>query len=213
MATKTVTIKPAHRSVKAYYETLEQYAGQGISHETAVRSAFQNLLADIAKLHGWTLIPELTHSAKTGVIRPDGTIRDDSYLPRGYWEAKDTSDDLDADIRKKIAKGYPTTNIIFEDTRTAVLYQDAREARRVDLKVPEALVSLLNACFAYSEPDIDQFEHAVSEFKERVPQLALGLTEKIGDAHKNNPPYNVGRINENDNNKNLKYKVIEKRTG
>ena len=112
MATGTKTIKPTHRSVKAYYETLKRYAGQDVSHETAVRSAFQNLLADVAKLHGWTLIPELSHAAKTGAVRPDGTIRDDSYLPRGYWEAKDTADNLDAEIRKKIARGYPTSNII-----------------------------------------------------------------------------------------------------
>jgi predicted helicase len=189
MATGTKTIKPAHRSVKAYYESLKQYAGQDVSHETAVRSAFQNLLADIAKLHGWTLIPELSHPAKTGAIRPDGTIRDDSYLPRGYWEAKDTSDDLDAEIRRKIGKGYPIVNTIFEDTRTAVLYQGKQEARRIDLSDANALASLLNDFFAYSEPDIEQFEHAVTEFKERVPELALGLTEKIRDAHKNNPRF------------------------
>jgi hypothetical protein len=112
MGTGTKTIKATHRSVKAYYETLKRYAGQDVSHETAVRSAFQNLLADVAKLHGWTLIPELSHSAKTGAVRPDGTIRDDNYLPRGYWEAKDTADNLDAEIRKKIARGYPTSNII-----------------------------------------------------------------------------------------------------
>ena len=189
MAAGTKTIKPTHRSVKAYYETLKRYAGQDVSHETAVRSAFQNLLADIAKLHGWTLIPELSHPAKTGAIRPDGTVRDDSYLPRGYWEAKDTSDDLDAEIRKKIAKGYPTVNTIFEDTRTAVLYQGKQEARRIDLSDASALVSLLNDFFAYAEPDIDEFEHAVDEFKGRVPELALGLTEKIRDAHKNNPRF------------------------
>ena len=28
-------------------------------------------------------------------------------LPRGYWEAKDTQDDLETEIRKKKAKGYP----------------------------------------------------------------------------------------------------------
>jgi len=40
MGTGTKTIKPAHRSIKAYYETLKRYAGQDISHETALRSAF-----------------------------------------------------------------------------------------------------------------------------------------------------------------------------
>jgi len=189
MATGMKIIKPTHRSVKAYYETLKGYAGQDVSHETAVRSAFQNLLADAAKLHGWTLIPELSHPGKTGAIRPDGTIRDGNYLPRGYWEAKDTSDDLDAEIRKKIAKNYPLTNTIFEDTRTAVLYQDKQEVRRINLSDADALAQLLNDFFAPSEPDIEQFEHAVTEFKERVPELALGLAEKIRDAHKNNPRF------------------------
>lgn len=36
-------------------------------------------------------------------VRPDGTLRDEFNLHRGYWEAKDTSDNLDVEIRKKIA--------------------------------------------------------------------------------------------------------------
>jgi hypothetical protein len=43
------------------------------------------------------------------------------HLRRGYWEAKDTDDKLDSEIKKKIGKGYPLTNTIFEDTRQAVL--------------------------------------------------------------------------------------------
>jgi hypothetical protein len=46
-------------------------------------------------------------------IRPDGTMRDDQWLfPRGYWEAKDTDDILNVQIRKKINQGYPTLKII-----------------------------------------------------------------------------------------------------
>ena len=33
------------------------------------------------------------------------------YLVRGHWEAKDSKDDLDDEIAKKIARGYPTNNI------------------------------------------------------------------------------------------------------
>jgi len=47
---------------------------------------------------------------------PDGTLRD-IFSRRGFCEAKDTHDDLDAEISKKIAKGYPLVNTIFEDTR------------------------------------------------------------------------------------------------
>jgi hypothetical protein len=134
------SLKPAYRAVKAYYETLAQYGDQHVAHETALRSAFQTLLADTARAHAWTLIPELSARATgpgrpggTGVspvshtIRPDGTVRDGNSLPRGYWEAKDTSDDLDAQIVKKTAKGYSLVNTIFEDTRTAVLFQGKRE--------------------------------------------------------------------------------------
>jgi hypothetical protein len=34
---------------------------------------------------------------------------------------------LDVEISKKIAKGYPLTNTIFEDTRAAVLFQNGKE--------------------------------------------------------------------------------------
>ncbi|PQJ97695.1 hypothetical protein [Chromatium okenii] len=45
----------------------------------------------------------------------------------GWWEAKDEKDDLDKEITVKLAKGYPNDNIIFEDTRTAVLLQQGAE--------------------------------------------------------------------------------------
>jgi len=47
-------IKPGHRGIKAYYEELARYANQDVKHETAVRSAFQNLLAEASKKRRWT---------------------------------------------------------------------------------------------------------------------------------------------------------------
>ena len=55
-------------------------------------------------------------------VVPDGTILHAIRVPLGYWEAKDTDDDLDEEIEKKRRKGYPTDNIVFEDSRTAVLW-------------------------------------------------------------------------------------------
>jgi hypothetical protein len=66
-------------------------------------------------------------------IVPTGTIRDGNGLPRAYWEAKDTNDILDIEIEKRKPKGYPLSNIIFEDTREAVLYQDGVKIDRFDL--------------------------------------------------------------------------------
>ena len=54
-----------------------------------------------------------------GNIYVDGALVYDIRVPFGYWEAKDSKDDLDEEIRKKEAKGYPKTNIIYEDTQRA----------------------------------------------------------------------------------------------
>ncbi len=46
-------------------------------------------------------MPQLSTRIRGKQVRPDGTLRDDFNLHRGYWEAKDTADKLDAEIRKK----------------------------------------------------------------------------------------------------------------
>lgn len=187
-ASKKTTITADHAAVKQYYSLLKEYREQQVKHEGAVSTAFENLLTQLVKQRGWILIPLL--SLKTGKrIVPDGTIRDRNGLPRGYWEAKDTDDDLDEEINKKKAKGYPLTNIIFEDTREAVLYQSKQEVMRVDLKDSAQLVRLLQQFFSYIEPDVDGFERAVNEFKDRVPELAKGLLDKIKEAHKTNKKF------------------------
>ena len=156
-----------------------------MTHEGAVRSAFQNLLAETGRRAGWTLIPELS----LGSIRPDGTFRDEYFLNRGYWEAKDTRDRLETEIEKKRAKGYPLTNIIFEDTRQAYLYQNGQVAMQVDLTEREQLSNLLLTFFSYTEPAHEDFSTAVDDFKQRVPDLARGLVQIIQGAHTTNAAF------------------------
>ncbi len=124
-------IKPTDRAVKAYYAALQAYSDQRVTHEGALETAFQQLLADTARHHGWMLVPKMTVKRGGRSIIPDGTVRDEFNLHRGYWEAKDTDDDLDGRDRKKIARGYPLTNTIFEDTRRAVLFQNGGRRLRV----------------------------------------------------------------------------------
>ncbi|MGH9440096.1 MAG: type ISP restriction/modification enzyme, partial [Terriglobia bacterium] len=120
-------IKAADSAIRAYYARLEAYGRQGVLHEGAVSSAFENLLAEYARRRGWLLVPQLGAAGERRII-PDGTVRDENSLPRGYWEAKDSRDDLKAEIAKKTARGYPLTNTIFEDTRQAILYQNKQPA-------------------------------------------------------------------------------------
>jgi hypothetical protein len=184
-------VKPTHKAIVAYYQTLQAYGEHEVEHETALRSAFQNLLAETAKAHHWMLVPEQPTRVGGKLVRPDGTLCDEYNLHRGYWEAKDTDDKLDAEISKKIAKGYPLTNTIFEDTRQAVLFQGKREVRRTDLTQPQNLADLLNHFYAYTELEHEDFEQAVAEFKDRVPDLARGLADKINAAHQGNPKFQV----------------------
>ena len=186
---RSATLTPRHSLVKKYYATLQDLRSQNVEHELGLRRAFEALLAESARLRRWTLVGELSTESRGRTVVPDGTIRDRNYLPRGHWEAKDTRDDLEAEIRKKIERGYPTTNIIFEDTRRAVLYQDKREALRVDLSEPEKLCELVNQFHEHVEPEIDTFEKAVEEFKDRVPNLGRGLKEVIEQAHGNNQAF------------------------
>ena len=180
-------ITPAHRSIRRYYENVAALRDQGVLNEMSVRSPFESLLQETARLKNWTFIAELSGKSGGALIRPDGTLRDRNSLPRGYWEAKDTQDDLDTEIKKKIARGYPLSNIIFEDTQTGVLFQNKQKINGpYSLGNPKELAALLNQFFSYTEPDIEGFEEAVDEFKERVPDLARGLVEKIQQAHKDN---------------------------
>lgn len=174
------------RAIEQYYQELAAYQEKKVTHETAVRSAFQNLLATFAQAANWLLIPEQT---LTNGKRPDGTLRDAFNLPRGYWEAKDTRDDLLVEIRKKIAAGYPTTNTIFEDTRRAILYQNNRMALEADLSNRAELIRVLDAFFHYAPPDIESFEQAVTDFKESIPDLAQGLLRRIQEEHARNPAF------------------------
>ena len=144
-------VKPTHKAVKTYYAALATYADQNVEHEGALRSAFQNLLSETGRKVGWTLIPELSLNANGRQIRPDGTFRDEFTIERGYWEAK--------------------------DTREARLYQDAKLDMIADLRDPQQLCDLLNAFFSHTEPAHEDFNKAVDEFKQRVPDLARGLSE------------------------------------
>ena len=126
-------------------------------------------------------------------VVPDGTILHEIRVPLGYWEAKDTDDDLDEEIEKKRRRGYPTDNIVFEDSRTAVLWQDGREVGRCGMTDVEALDRLLARFFAWERPEIAEFREAVRQFRDDLPRVLDALREKIDDAYRDNPGFRARR--------------------
>lgn len=194
---KLPPITPAAKPIRAYYAALRDFADQNVSQEQAVRAAFQTLLADLARPLKWTAIPELgkkvrQQGKKTRVI-PDGTLRDKYQLPRGYWEAKDSADDLDAEIRDKRAKGYPLDNTIFWTPARAVLFQSGAQVMDVTIAEangqPGAFCDLLHTFFTYIDKPLVDFDDAVDEFTSRVPEVGKKLAEIIAASHKSSKTF------------------------
>src|SRR5258706_11972641 len=99
-------LKPTHKVVQDYYESLAQFAKLGIKHEGAVRSAFQTLLESCCRQFEWKLVPEFRTKGKAAAqVQVDGALLDNYGLVHGYWEAKDSADDLDEEIKAKFAAG------------------------------------------------------------------------------------------------------------
>ena len=86
--------------IEKYYADLGDLAHQNVMYEMGTRPAFHAMLAAAGKEAGWTLIAEHEKKVNGRVIRPDGTFKDQMNLFRGYWEAKDTADKLDAGSKK-----------------------------------------------------------------------------------------------------------------
>ena len=118
---------------RAELQELIEYGGS--VNESSIRRAFAGCLESYCRDHreNLKLVDELSYRSR---VYPDGTVKDSLRMARGYWEAKDTHDDLDAEIQNKFNRGYPQDNIIFEDSETAVLVQNGDVAMRVDMTRP-----------------------------------------------------------------------------
>jgi len=75
---------------------------------------------------------------------------------------------------------------MFEDTRTAVLFQNKRRVGDYDLTQPKQVADLMTRFFSHTEPAIDGFNEAVKIFNERVPEHAQQLRDIIAQAHRDN---------------------------
>ncbi|MBA3532915.1 MAG: N-6 DNA methylase [Ardenticatenales bacterium] len=181
---------PMPRYVSEYYEALRGLEQQGARTEGALRVAFHTLLAEAGKSRGLTVLGEQTvQLANKKQIRFDGELKDQYKIRRGVWEAKDSGDDLDAEIARKIAAGYPTKNILFENTRRAVLIQNGERVLDVPMADRASLQRLLDAFLDYTEPLIEEFHRAVATFRQEIPQLAQGLTEIIAREKRENAKF------------------------
>ncbi len=193
---RALNLKANHKKIATYRASLDEFAQLGVAHETSVRAAFQALLEDCTALVNkgradkWKLVPEFSLKTKGGArITPDGALLDGFRLIHGVWEAKDTADDLDKEIAKKFKLGYPRDNILFQSPHRAVLVQDGERVLDLDIYNPDNLVEILRAFFEYQAPAFDEWEKAVAEFKDRLPEIGRQTRDIIRAEKKQNKKF------------------------
>ena len=185
-----LNLKPSHKAIRDYYTTLQQYDRHAVTHEGAVSNPFAFLLDSCAKQVNATLIPQYAMRTANGKrIVIDGAILDEFGLPFAYWEAKDIDDDLPKAVAEKREAGYPLDNTFFQTPQRIILYQNGQVALDLDITEPAQLIAALQHLFAYVPPALDNWQTAVADFREHVPDLANRLKELIDQRHETDPAF------------------------
>ena len=182
-------IKNYTEHIRIYYNKIEEIRRHN-PNEGNISSAFYTLLNSIASSHNLSVITQDSFKTKKGkLIRPDATIKNSIGIDFGYWEAKDSKDNLHKEIEKKLNIGYPTNNILFENGRTAVLYQEGTKVLEVEnMRDEEQFTKLLQRFITYKPEEIVLFEKAIQKFKEDIPPIVDKLREFM-DKQKDNQDY------------------------
>jgi predicted helicase len=181
--------------IHQYYNKLERIIQYGGSrNETSIRTAFQILVNDYANKRNLELVTEVAIKGTKGAnVKPDGVLKNALRLDFGYWESKDESDDIEEEIDKKLKRGYPLTNALFEDTQTALLYQNGEKILGVDMKDPEELDRILQKFVNFEKPEVREFNEAIIKFQEDLPTIIEHLRSRIDEEGKKNPAFITAR--------------------
>ncbi|GAB4111717.1 MAG: hypothetical protein OHK0057_16450 [Thermoflexibacter sp.] len=106
-----------------YNEVLEAQQFSGSKKETSIRRYFAELINYFAKERNLRLVDEIKIPNSTK--QPDGVLIDIFQFKYGYWESKDIEDDFEKELAKKIKIGYPTDNLLFENSQKVMLIRGA----------------------------------------------------------------------------------------
>lgn len=170
------------QSINSYYNQLDKLIRFGGSHnETSIRRAFATLVNSYADRRNLLLVEEIGVNGKKGnTVYPDGVLKNATRFEFGYWESKDSKDDIDVEINKKLnIDGYPDSNILFEDTNEAVLFQEGQMVQRVPMRDADALDSILEHFINYEPSIVQNFNKALEKFKQDIPAIVADLRDLI----------------------------------
>jgi predicted helicase len=160
-------------------------------NESSIRKAFLRLVENYAESYDLTLVDELALTARA---KPDATLRSYLGLDVGYVENKDMKDDIEVEIAKKIERGYPLSNILFENSEELVFYQHGTRIAKISLDDDHALDKVLQQFVSYKRPEETRFGKAIEAFKSDVPIVLKHLREMIDTEYQRNHEFQVEAI-------------------
>ncbi|MCZ8330117.1 MAG: DNA methyltransferase [Flavobacterium sp.] len=177
--------------INQYYNQRDNLKRVGVTNEMAIKQPFDNLLLNLASAKHYVYATEVTIKNENGKnVRPDGILMNELRIHKGYVESKDTNDTLDEEINKKLYKdGYPKTNIIFQDSIFAVLFQNGVEISRIEMADADKLEKILNQFINYKPDYIEKFDEALHKFKEDIPTIVETLRNTISEEFKTNKKF------------------------
>src|SRR6266487_2687115 len=179
--------------IQQYYSKVEQVIRYGGSwNESSLRKPFQDLLEQYARSKNLVLVGEVEMLSRKGTrIRPDGVLKDALRQDWGFWESKDEKDDIEAEIISKFNKGYPNFNILFEDTKTAILYQGGERIMKSAFSDAKGLDALISRWVGYEPKEVTEFHKAIELFSAEVGGLAKVLREVIEEQVSSNQSFQL----------------------
>ena len=186
-----LNLKPTNKIIKTFYQEIANLSDLKISTEGSVAPAFANVLRHCARQCHLQFVEQypLNREGKHP-IRTDGTLLDQFELRHGIWEAKDIKDNLAQAIKQKFKQGYPNENILFQTPHRLILWQDGHEIFNEKITAqPALLIEGLNLFFGYNPPAYEQWQEAVTAFKDKVKEHGDALLKIIEQELKTNQKF------------------------
>ena len=168
----SLSLKPTHKPILEYYRQLRELADLKATNEGSLAPVFAELLRHCARQFDWKLVEQYSIKRNGKTIRADGALIDKYNLQHGIWEAKDSTDDLEKEIKKKFEAGYPSENILFQAPEQIIIFQNGHEVFNDIINNPQFLIRALKIFFEdYQPKEFLEWEKAAEDFKDRVPEI------------------------------------------
>ena len=183
---RNLNIKTSHKAIETYYQQIGSSALTDTSSDSAVAIAFAKLLRHCTHQFNWKLVHGYHIKAGTTLIRVDGALMDDFNFLRGIWIVADAHAGKELGGASEIEIACAVSNILLQTSDRIIVRRGSTDVFNGDISVSENLVAALKAFFEYQSYEQAQWQESVEKFQYIVPQVALGLKERIEKKRRKN---------------------------